>query len=135
MNSVPDDSSGVELYKQLSGLWGKAGMHARKWLSNSEEVLKGIPSEDRALEVDLERGNLPSLKTLGILWMAKEDLFTFKASAPDDDFQFTKRNFPRRLQLCLIQWVFWHHSQSDRRFFCKVCGHLDLAGMNCLICN
>ena len=96
MDSVPNDSSGVELYKQLSGLWGKAGMHARKWLSNSEVVLKKIPSGDRALEVDLDKGNLPSLKTLGVLWLAKEDIFTFKASA-DAHFQFTKRNFLKKI--------------------------------------
>ena len=97
MDSVPNDSSGVELYKQLSGLWGKAGMHARKWLSNSDVVLKKIPSGDRALEVDLDKGNLPSLKTLGVLWLAKEDIFTFRASAPDEHFQFTKRNFLKKI--------------------------------------
>ena len=72
-------------------------MHARKWLSNSEVVLKKIPSGDRALEVDLDKGNLPSLKTLGVLWLAKEDIFTFKAGAPDEHFQFTKRNFLKKI--------------------------------------
>ena len=30
MDSVSDVETGVELYKQLSELWGSAGMHARK---------------------------------------------------------------------------------------------------------
>ena len=42
-------------------------MHARKWLSNSEQVLEKIPEDDRAAEVDLDKGNLPSMKTLGVL--------------------------------------------------------------------
>ena len=42
-------------------------MHARKWLSNSKKVLMQIPEEDRAAEVDLDKGNLPAIKTLGIL--------------------------------------------------------------------
>ena len=32
MDSVQDETSGIELYRQLSMLWEKAGMHARKWL-------------------------------------------------------------------------------------------------------
>ena len=35
MDSVLDDSQGIELYKQLDELWNKVGMQAHKWLSNS----------------------------------------------------------------------------------------------------
>lgn len=48
MDSVLDDSQGIELYKQLDELWSKAGMHARKWLSSSSQVLEKIPIKDRA---------------------------------------------------------------------------------------
>jgi hypothetical protein len=54
MDSVLNDEQGIKLYNQLSQLWGKAGMHARKWLSNSLVVLQSIPEEDRASEVHLE---------------------------------------------------------------------------------
>ena len=40
MESVLDDIQGIELYKQLNELWSKAGMYARKWLSNSSQVLE-----------------------------------------------------------------------------------------------
>ena len=93
MDSVLNDEQGIELYNQLSQLWGKAGMHARKWLSNSQVVLQSIPEEDRASEVYLDEGNLPSVKTLGVLWQADNDIFTFKANPPDVNFKFTKRNF------------------------------------------
>ena len=97
MDSVQDETSGIELYRQLSTLWEKAGMHARKWLSNSAAVLEKIPEEDRSLEVDLDKGNLPSLKMLGVLWLAKEDVFTFRASAPKESFQLTKRSFLKKI--------------------------------------
>ena len=67
MESVPDDKTAIDLYRKLSTLWEMAGTHARKWLSNSEELLKEIPAEDRAAKVDLDNGELPSVKTLRIL--------------------------------------------------------------------
>ncbi|CAC5373897.1 unnamed protein product [Mytilus coruscus] len=60
MDSVINDEQGIELYNQLSQLWEKAGMYARKWLSNSKAVLQCIPEEDRASQVDLDEGYLPS---------------------------------------------------------------------------
>ena len=48
MDSVPDVRTAVELYNQLSELWGSAGMYPRKWLSNEPEVLRSIPSSDCA---------------------------------------------------------------------------------------
>ena len=46
MDSVLTDELGVDLYEQLSKLWGKAGMHTHKWLSNSPVVLRKIPLQD-----------------------------------------------------------------------------------------
>ena len=99
MDSSPSEEECVKLYEELSALWGSAGMHARKWLSNSEQVLEKIPEEDRAAEVDLDKGHLPSVKTLGVLWLAKEDVFTYKVNPPDEKFQLTKRNFLRKIAM------------------------------------
>ena len=93
MDSVLNDEQGIELYNQLSQLLGKTGMHARKWLSNSRVVLQSIPEEDRASEVHIDERNLPLVKTLGVLWQADNDIFTFKTNPPDVNFKFTKRNF------------------------------------------
>ncbi|CAG2211547.1 unnamed protein product [Mytilus edulis] len=92
MDSVINDEQGIELYNQLSQVWAKAGMYARKWLSNSKAVLQCIPEEDRASQVDLDERYLPSVKTLGVIWQADNEIFTFKANPPADDFKFTKRN-------------------------------------------
>jgi len=48
MDSVVNEKEGISLYKQLSGLWEKAGMHAHKWLSNSKVVFEVILPQDRA---------------------------------------------------------------------------------------
>ena len=40
MDSAPSDEECLELCFQLSKLWVSAGMHARKWLSNSERELE-----------------------------------------------------------------------------------------------
>ena len=93
MDSVLDDSRGIELYKQLDELWSKAGMHARKWLSNSSQVPEKIPIKDRASEVDINKDPLPTVKTLGITWLPEDDVFTCKSTPPEENFQITKRNF------------------------------------------
>ena len=81
MDSVLDDSQGIELYKQLEEVWSKAGMHARKWLS---QALEKIPIKDRASEVDINKDPLPTVKTLGITWLPEDDAFTFK-SDPEEN--------------------------------------------------
>ena len=96
IDSVQDEEKGVQLYHQLAALWNKAGMHARKLLSNSPEVLSAIPLEDRASEIDLDSGELPTVKTLGILWRAK-DIFSFRASPPEENQIITKRSFIRTI--------------------------------------
>ena len=49
--------------------------------------------------MDLDKGNLPSMKTLGVLWLAKEDVFTYRVNPPDEKFQLTKRNFLRKIAM------------------------------------
>ena len=45
MDSVSDDKTAMNFYKKkLLTLWKKAGMHARKWLSNLEQLLWEIPA-------------------------------------------------------------------------------------------
>ena len=97
MDIVLDEKQGICLYRQLSCLLTKAGMHARKWISNSPNVLSEVPVQDRKSEVDLDRDQLPCTKTLGVWWLAKEDIFTFKEHAPDSNMAYTKRNFLKKI--------------------------------------
>ena len=89
MDSVQDEEQSIRLYRQLSCLLSKAGMHARKWLSNSPTVLSEVPIQHRKSEVDLDRDQLPCTKTLGVWWLAKEDIFIFREHAPESDMQYS----------------------------------------------
>lgn len=41
-------------------------------ISNSKKVLEKIPQDYRASEIDLDKGEMPTVKTLGILWKSNE---------------------------------------------------------------
>ena len=97
MDSVMNESEGGELYKQLSELWEKAGMQTHKWLSNSLKVLENIPSQYRASEVNFDDKEVLPVKALGVLWLATEDVFTFKSYCVSEKFQPTKRNYLKRI--------------------------------------
>ena len=79
MDSVVSKNKGISLYKQLSELWKRAGMHAHKWLSNSQAILEVILPQDRASQLELHENWLLAVKTLGIIWNVKQDVFTFKS--------------------------------------------------------
>ena len=83
MDSVKDIPTAIKLREELVNLWGIAGMCARKWLSNLQAVLKDIPSEECATSVNLDSGQLPSTKTLGVIWHPEADMFTFSSKQPD----------------------------------------------------
>ena len=91
MDSVSDESTGVTLYSQLSRLWGLAGMHARKWISNSKEVLSHIPEGDRIAVMELQEELLPKTKALGLLWNAEQDEFIFTKRECPVDGKLSKR--------------------------------------------
>ncbi|XP_046551203.1 uncharacterized protein LOC124260924 [Haliotis rubra] len=97
MDSVEDEKTAIELYRQLIELWNRAGMRPRKWLSNSHEVLSQIPVEERLSEVKLDSGYLPSTKTLGLMWVAERDVFTFTSNLPALNNTISKRIFLRQI--------------------------------------
>lgn len=66
IDAVLDEKQAICLYRQLSCLLTKAGMHARKCLSNSPTVLAEVPIQDRKSKADLDRDQLPCIQTLGV---------------------------------------------------------------------
>lgn len=81
LDSVEEEQEGIELYRQLSALWEKAGMHARKWVSNSKSVMAVIPEEDRATEVNISGNKDAVTTTLGLQWNSTEDEFVVPVTA------------------------------------------------------
>ena len=97
IDSDENDEEGVELYRQLKALWGAANMQARKWISNSPEVMEKIPAEERATEIVIDSGQDRITKSLGISWNSTKDEFTVTASPVSPGLQTTKRNILRKM--------------------------------------
>ena len=99
MALVLTDDEAVGLYKEMFELWGKTGMKIHKWLSNSIKVLETIPPQNRASQMNLGTGEYKSstVKTLGVLWDATTDAFTFKSQYIVEEFIPTKRMFLKRI--------------------------------------
>ena len=97
MDSTKTEDDAMYLYQELKKLWQVCGMKPHKWLSNSRKVLDQIPIEERAKKIDIKDNILPSLKTLGIVWIAEEDKFTFLSNNVNDGFNYTKRNFLKKI--------------------------------------
>ena len=91
MTSVEDDREGVQMYQELTSLWQSGGIHTRKWLSSSIDVLRIIPQHDRASQPEFDDTDLPTVKTHGVRWEAANDQFTFFVSEIDDDNVVSKR--------------------------------------------
>ena len=72
-------------------------MKSHKWLSNSRIVLDHIPIEERAKKIEIKDNTLPSMKSLGIVWMAENDTFTFSSKNIDNDFDYIKRSFLKKI--------------------------------------
>ena len=72
----------IELYNDLCAIWKSAGMHARKWVTNSKVISDLIPKDNKAVVLDLLAENLSAVKRLRLWWRAEGDIFEFKSSLP-----------------------------------------------------
>ncbi|XP_055528072.1 uncharacterized protein LOC129720607 [Wyeomyia smithii] len=95
ISGADDIDTAVELRRQLVSLFESGGFRLRKWISNHERVLEGIPNENLALpntnEVNLDHES--SVMTLGLTWLPKTDCFRFQFAIPAllSDQLLTKR--------------------------------------------
>ena len=91
MDSVTDIPTAIKLRRDLKELFALAGMWIHKWCSNETVVLEDIPEDDGVTDVQLENGQLPTIKTLGVLWQSNDDVFTLRFIPPSANEVFTKR--------------------------------------------
>ncbi len=99
LDSRETEKEAVELGQQLIRLFEKAGMRLGKIISNSPEVLRHFPDGMISPTLDLahistEDLSTPIIKTLGVIYSAKSDQFTFKMYPPQTT-QWTKRSILR----------------------------------------
>ena len=81
-----------KLRQQLSELVGDAGFKFRKWSSNKVFVIEGIPPANQLSSLEITDGLLSTRTTLGVLWKAGKDVFSFQAKAAEHCKTPTKRN-------------------------------------------
>ena len=93
MDSMVNEDEAMKLVQQVKKIWRKAGMQPRKWLSNSNKVLREIDMKDRAKQIDLSIDNRLSVKTLGVVLSISSDQFSFSAAPLVEDIILTKRKF------------------------------------------
>jgi hypothetical protein len=85
-----------QLVKDLQEVTSQIGMYMHKMASNVPEVLDGIQPERRAHEFQLmtteDKDTEALMKTLGMMWLTKEDIFKFKPM-PNKALKKTMRSF------------------------------------------
>jgi hypothetical protein len=96
VDDLLDSSETVEsaqnLRCQLTSLLASAGFNLRKWASNETAVIESIAPSDRLSTLDFGKEETLKIKTLGVMWEAKEDVFTFQVKLPESSKPLTKRN-------------------------------------------
>ncbi len=100
MDSVRTVQEGKELGRQLMQLYAKAGMRLGKVVSNSAEVLGTFPESMVApsleiAEICTQDLGLPLVKALGVIYLCKEDVFTYRMEPTSTDKVWTKREILR----------------------------------------
>lgn len=83
--------SAIQLRSDLTELMLKGGFRLRKWCSNSLDVLASIPSELLGTQSSLQFDPEETIKTRGISWEPKADVFRFVVSVVWE-LSPTKRN-------------------------------------------
>ena len=91
LKSVPSVADAVKLFAQAKKMCSRGGFRFRlhKFVSNSNEVIKGIPEPDRAdgiKELNLDLDSLALERALGVHWCVESDSFQFSIVLQDKPF-------------------------------------------------
>lgn len=92
LDSCETVDEALHLRRELSDMLTKCSFKLRKWSSNDPAVINDVPAEDRLQRLEIQEEESPKIKTLGILWEAENDVFTFRVKPPDVNMKPTKRN-------------------------------------------
>ncbi|XP_026686425.1 uncharacterized protein LOC103518980 isoform X2 [Diaphorina citri] len=83
ISSTESEEKALELYKELTAMFQKAGFRLRKWISNSKYVLNEIPVEDRAVQVNSILNHQETVKALGLRFNPSNDEFSYSFELND----------------------------------------------------
>lgn len=102
----------------------KGGFPMHKWISSPPDVLATVPEVERAVpDKNLELGELPSGRTLGIRWDPKSDsLGLALAHINHPSAKDTKRGILKKLADCTTPWDGQFRSLFARKSCCNALG-------------
>ncbi|XP_073831785.1 uncharacterized protein [Musca autumnalis] len=80
----------VNIREQVTALLKRGNFDIRKWCSNEDSVLSGVPSGDRETFLQFHDGT-DIIKTLGLVWNPKSDKFIFSFSHFNEPQTISKR--------------------------------------------
>lgn len=91
-----------QTYDELRAVFASARFNLRKWCSNEQTFLDRIPETD--LEV---RALVSYVKTLGISWFAKNDVFSYNIAVPIESHPTTKRHLTSEIAMLFdpLGWI------------------------------
>ncbi len=94
--SLPTVPMAARFLGELRALLAEMGMNVKKVVSNSAEVLATVPSDEISPSLALEDflpapDDLPVVKTLGVVYLASTDEYSFTLKTPPEGTKWTKR--------------------------------------------
>ncbi|KAK3105444.1 hypothetical protein FSP39_025380 [Pinctada imbricata] len=88
--SLPSASNAIDLIQRTQeALMANGNLRLHKIASNDHEVMENFPARDLAkelIDLDLTKENLPSQRSLGLVWDLQEDAFGFKVNLQEKPF-------------------------------------------------
>lgn len=84
--SVASLEEAISLYHDLVSICAEGGFQLTNWISNRRGVMAAIPENHRAKDMkrlDLDQGQLPVERVLGVVWCIQSDTFRFKIVIKD----------------------------------------------------
>ncbi|XP_073961934.1 uncharacterized protein [Choristoneura fumiferana] len=84
---------GVQVYKEMNELLGKAGFELQKWTSNSNQLIKAmkLQNNEKEIEDELKIKHDEIIKILGLTWNRNSDDFQYSVKLPPMKKLATKR--------------------------------------------
>lgn len=73
-------SIALETQRQLQQVMAKYGFYLRKWCANHTQLLRNIPNDDQEVSLDFSTDKTDYTKTLGLVWLPKDDLLKIKVN-------------------------------------------------------
>lgn len=83
-------SEGIELRQQLTKLLSRGQLTIRQWASNHMALLNGLSADQ--INTHLSLNDTDTLKTLGVYWNSKKDVFTYTIHSTINPTSITKRH-------------------------------------------